>query len=289
MWSWDTQPNSHAQRKFIELIFDRTGKFPNWDPPSEIPVGSYGRIDKATGNLIPQGSIYSDDFKQRLVDAGINPESGEHLPEECPEESEFTTWSKNVRRIELNVDSQAGIPGIATAAIKGTWQVKKGTTGAVLLMNNPRIKRITSDALTKLARIQLLQSMHLVTKAFYCPAFSLYLSDTSGDSFSIALLGSAPVLAPVVTVEAAASMRWWSDAQTGLARNGCKTEHCFTPLYELLHVRHPRNRRTSPSPVRTGEMLWIAPPLPWAPLREDGTEVPIYINENTDSSESDEE
>lgn len=284
MWSWDTQPNSHAQRKFIELIFDRTGKYPNWDPPSEIPVGSYGRIDKTTGNLIPHGSIYSDDFKHYLVDAGINPESGEHLPEECPEESEFTTWSKNVKQIELNVDSQVSVPEIATAAIKGTWQVKKGTTGAVLLMNNPRIKRITSSALGKLAKIQLLQSMHLVTKAFYCPAFSMYLSDTSGSSFSMALLGSAPVVAPVGTVGVTAAMRWWNDTQTGLARHGCSTEHCYTPLYELLHVRHPRNRRSSPSPVRTGEMLWIAPPLPWAPLLEDGTEVPVYIHDdNTDS------
>ncbi|KAG1880924.1 hypothetical protein F4604DRAFT_1748776 [Suillus subluteus] len=270
MWSWDTQSNSHAQRKFIELIFDRTGKYPNWDPPSEIPVGSYGRIDKATGNLIPQGSIYSDDFKHYLVDAGVNFESGEHLPEDCPEESELTTWSKNVKRIESNVESQASVPEIATAAIKGTWQVKKGTTGA-------------------LARIQLLQSMHLVTKAFYCPAFSMYLSDTSGGSFSIALLGSAPIVAPVGTANAVATMRWWSDAQSGLTRNGCMTEHCFTPLYELLHVRHPRNRRSSPSPVRTGEMLWIAPPVPWAPLREDGTEVPIYINDNTDSSDDDSE
>ncbi|KAG1743904.1 hypothetical protein EDB19DRAFT_1827269 [Suillus lakei] len=282
MWSWDTQPNSHAQRKFIELIFDRTGKYPNWDPPSEIPVGSYGRIDKATGNLIPQGSIYSDDFKQRLVDAGINLESGEHLPEDCPEESEFTTWSKNVKRIETNVDSQVGVPEITTAAIKGTWQVKKGTTGAVLLMNNPRMKRITSDVLGKLASIRLLQSMHLVTKAFYCPAFSMYLSDTS----------SASIVAPVGTVDAMATMRWWSDTQTGLARNGCKTEHCYTPLYELLHVRHPRNRRTSPSPIcwLTAERArWITPPLPWAPLREDGTEVPIYINDNTDSSDSEQE
>ncbi|KAG2129592.1 hypothetical protein DEU56DRAFT_493042 [Suillus clintonianus] len=252
MWSWNTQPDSHAQRKFIELIFDRTGKYPNWDPPSEITVGSYGRIDRDTGNLNIEGSIYSDHFKELLIDAGINPESGEHLPEDCPEESEFTTWSKNVKRIESKVDSQAAVPEIATAAIKGTWQAKKGTTGAVFLMSNPRMKRITSDAIGKLANIRLLQSMHLVTKTFSCPAFYMHLSDTSGESFSIALLGSAP---SVGAVDATAPMRWWSDTQTGLARSGCKTEHCYTPLYELLHVRHPRNRRTSPSPVRTGEML----------------------------------
>ncbi|KAG1719556.1 uncharacterized protein EDB91DRAFT_1288309 [Suillus paluster] len=281
-------------------------------------VGSYGRIDKATGDLSVQGNIYSDEFKQLLVNAGINPDSDEHHPKDCPDESEFTTWSKHVKRIDLNLLILRLIPdmitfrlappevslGLPTASIKGTWQVKKGTTGAVLLMNNPRIKHITSDVLGKLASIQLLQSMHLVTKVFYCPAYSLYLSDTSecisselmiliqvqaGEKITMALLASAPVVAPVGTLEAKATMKWWSDTQTGLARHGCKTEHCFTPLYELLHVRHPRNRRTSPSPERTGEQLWIAPPLPWAPLREDGTEVPIYINENTDSSDSEEE
>ncbi|KAG0696501.1 hypothetical protein DFH29DRAFT_857922 [Suillus ampliporus] len=289
MWSWLTQPNSSAQRKFIELIFDRTGKYPNWDPPSEIPVGSYGRIDRATGNLDVQGSIYSNDFKSLLIDAGIDPESNEHHPKDCPEESEFTTWSKNVRRLELNVESHAGVPGIATANIKGTWQVKKGSTGAVLLMNNPRIKHITSEVLGKLASIELLQSMHLVTKVFYCPAFSLYLSDKSGEKISIALLASAPVVAPVGTLEARATMKWWSDTQAGLARNGCKTEHCFTPLYELLHVRHPRNRRSSLSPERTGEQLWIAPPVPWAPLDDEGNEVPVYINQDTDTSDSEQE
>jgi hypothetical protein len=82
-------------------------------------------------------------------------------------------------RVPIGFESTRGVPGIATASIKGTWQVKKGTTGAVLLMNKPRIKRLTQEALGKLAQIELLQSMHLVTKVFYCPAYSLYLSDKS--------------------------------------------------------------------------------------------------------------
>ncbi|KAG2129590.1 hypothetical protein DEU56DRAFT_492973 [Suillus clintonianus] len=291
MWNWLTHWQSnpaHAQRMFVDLIFASTGKYPNWDPPSEIPVGSYGRIDKDTGNLIPEGSIYSDDFKERLIAAGINPDSNEHQPKDCPEESEFTAWSKNVKRLELNVESHADVSGIATASIKGTWQIKKGTTGAVLLMDKPRIKHITPAILGKLASIELLKNVHLVVKVFYCPAYSLYLSDKSGENISIALLASAPIVAPVSTVGATASMRWWNDRQAGLSRNGCKTEHCFTPLYDLRQFRPPRNRRASPSPERTGEQLWVTPPLPWAPLDEDGQEVPVYIND-TDSSDSEQE
>ncbi|KAG1856964.1 hypothetical protein DFJ58DRAFT_783745 [Suillus subalutaceus] len=241
MWTWLTH-ESNAQRKFIELIFDRTGKYPNWDPPSEIPVGSFGLIDKDTGNFFPKGSIYSNDFQPYLLSAGIDPKSDEHHPKDCPEESEFTTWS----------NQHTGVPGIAEASIKGTWQVKKGATGAV--------------------------SMHLVTKVFYCPAFSMYLSDKSGENISIALLASAPVVAPVGTAGAMAEMKWWSDTQAGLARNGMQDG-----------ALHRRNRRATPSPERTGEQLWVAPPVPWAPLDEDGQEVPVYINEDTDSSDSEEE
>ncbi|KAG2144426.1 uncharacterized protein EDB93DRAFT_1289644 [Suillus bovinus] len=280
MWN-----KSNPQRKFVQLIFDTTSKYPNWDPPSEILVGSYGRIDKATGNFLPQGSVYSNEFQSYLRDVGIDPESDEHLPRDCPEESEFMIWSTNVKRFDLNIESHAGVPGIATAGIKGTWKVKKGTTGAVLLMDKPRMKIIASEVLRKLSSVKLLQSMHLVAKVFYCPSYTLHLSDKSagGDNISIALLASAPVVAPVVTAGAKTEMKWWSDAQAGLTRSGSRPEHCFTPLYELLHVTLPNKKRASSS---TDENLWVAPPLPWQPLDEDGEEVPVYINDNTDSSDS---
>ncbi|KAG1787365.1 uncharacterized protein HD556DRAFT_1448855 [Suillus plorans] len=268
----------------MDLIFERTTKYPNWDPPAEIPlyvdveqVGSYGKIDKATGNFIPQGSIYSNDFQSLLR-------------RDCPEESEFTAWSKNVRRLELNVESHAGVPGIATATIKGTWQFRRGTTGSILIMNKPRIKTITQDVLGKLSNIEFLKSVHLVIKVFHCPAYTLYLSDKSGENINIALLSSAPVLVPLATVGATVEVKRWSDAQAGLTRSGSMPDHCFTPLYELKHPRYSRaSRRSSISPERTGEELWVTSNLPWASLDEDGQEPPVFIDNNPDSSDSEEE
>ncbi|KAG2360235.1 hypothetical protein BDR07DRAFT_1378141 [Suillus spraguei] len=190
MWTWLTQSN--AQRKFVELIFDRTGKYYlNWDPPSEITVGSFGLVDRATGN-----------FFYRKVPS--------------------------------------------TPTISGHF-----------------------------SSVQIRAS-------------------AGGENISITLLGSAPVVAPVGSAGAMAEVKWWSNTQAGLARNGCKTEHCFTPLYELLHVRLPRNRRATPSPERTGDQLlmcrlteqgirWVTPLLPWAPLNENGQE------QDTDSGDSEEE
>ncbi|KAG2106207.1 uncharacterized protein F5147DRAFT_701415 [Suillus discolor] len=247
---------SNAQRKFMDLIFERTTKYPNWDPPAEITVGSFGKIDKVTGNFIPKGSIYSNDFQTLLRRVGIDPES-------------------------------EGVPGIATATIKGTWQFRRGTTGALLIMNKPRIKTITPDVLGKLSSIEFLKSVHLVTKVFYCPAYTLYLSDKSGENINIALLSSVPVVAPLGTVGATAGVKWWSDAQAGLTRSGSMPDHCFTPLYELKHPRYSRaSRRSSISPERTGEDLWVTPHLPWASLDEDGQEPPVFIDNNPDSSDS---
>lgn len=252
-------------------------------------MGSYGRIDTA-GNLDVKGSIYDDDFKGNLIRVGIDIASGEHRPEDCPDEVDFSAWSKNIKKLDMSVEAHADIPGMAGATIKGMWEVKKGTTGAILLMNNPRMKRISNDVLGKLAGIKLLQDMHVVTKVFYCPAYSMYLSDKSGEKISMALLSSAPVAGPGgATAGGGVSMTWWSGALAGLLRRGCKTEHCFTPLYELKHVRHPRSRRASPSPERKGEDLWIAPHLPWAPLDEEGNDVPVYLQQSDDSSDEESE
>jgi len=64
MWSWATQPSSHAQRKFIELIYDRTGKYANWDPPSEMRV----RVISCS---------YLRPFMLSLIRLGISEESKE--------------------------------------------------------------------------------------------------------------------------------------------------------------------------------------------------------------------
>jgi hypothetical protein len=78
-----------------------------WLYVEDEQVGSFGLIDKNTGNFFPKGSIYSNDFQPLLRRAGIDPNSDEHHPKDCPEESEFTTWSKNVKRLELKVESHA--------------------------------------------------------------------------------------------------------------------------------------------------------------------------------------
>jgi len=126
MWTSNGQPKAHARRRFVELIYSRTGKYANWDPSSEIrvrvirslhshllhidggQVGSYGRLDAKTGDLVVEGSIYDDSFREKLVHAGIDLESGEHLAEDvCPDWADFMACSKNVKKLEENLESTA--------------------------------------------------------------------------------------------------------------------------------------------------------------------------------------
>jgi hypothetical protein len=68
-------------------------------------VGSFGRIERETGNLIVEGNIYEDGFKEKLIGVGIDVVNGEHRPEDCPDEVDFSTWSKNVKKLDISIET----------------------------------------------------------------------------------------------------------------------------------------------------------------------------------------
>ena len=63
-----------------------------------------------------------------------------------------------------------------SVGLSGTWQSRKGTRGAILLMYKPHIKEIPEGALSLLGQVEVLRSFYLVTKVFYCPAYALTLT-----------------------------------------------------------------------------------------------------------------
>lgn len=62
--------HNDAERQFVRLIFDTSGKYANWDPEVPIEVGDYGRITSGTrgfwfrrrskGIFLKEGNIYRD-------------------------------------------------------------------------------------------------------------------------------------------------------------------------------------------------------------------------------------
>ncbi|KIJ34777.1 hypothetical protein M422DRAFT_263133 [Sphaerobolus stellatus SS14] len=275
---------TNPQRKFIDLIHRETSKFANWEPPAEIKVGSYGTIDKRTGSLTVEGNIYSKEFKQHIPS---DLDLSSYHPEDCPEDEEYVVWSSKAKKVDLGVSADLNVPGIASAAIKGVWEVKKGGRGAILLMYKPRLKRIPpGELLGKLAQIPELKSRHLVTGVYYCPAYALSLSSTRGENISVALTGAVPASIPGLTAGGGVSMNWISNKQTGLLRSGAGKDHSFTPLYDLRQIIPVQSlHRSDSSPERKGDDLWAPAGLPWDPLDEDGEEVPIYEGDSDEDED----
>jgi len=57
--------------------------------------------------LTVEGSIYDDEFKENLIRVGIDVENSEHRPEDCPDEVDFSTWSKNVKKLDMSIEANA--------------------------------------------------------------------------------------------------------------------------------------------------------------------------------------
>jgi len=57
--------------------------------------------------LIIEGSIYDDEFKENLIRVGIDIANDEHRPEDCPDEVDFSAWSKNVKKLEMDIETHA--------------------------------------------------------------------------------------------------------------------------------------------------------------------------------------
>jgi hypothetical protein len=259
-----------TSRKFIDLIFHASSKWANWNPPHEIKVGDYGKLDRQTGEFKRKGNIYEDESMAELVK--------DHPPKPAAREEVYIAASAKVTRNELTLGAEVEIPGLAEASIKGQWAFGS-TRGALLIMAHPRTSYIPRDTILKdLAEAPTLKDMLLVTEVFACPAYSLYLSSGNSEVVNLALLGSFPVPhAPGVTVGGEVDGKWWVQNTNGLFRSACghHGKDDFTPLYMLKGIRKKSlfsRRGEKPPPEREGDDLWGDVQVPWDPLDEDGNE-----------------
>ncbi|KAG9313689.1 hypothetical protein JVU11DRAFT_6036 [Chiua virens] len=271
----------HAQRKYIDLIRYASSKWVNWNPLTEIRVGAYGTFSNETGDFITEGNVYDPDFQGVLDKQGIKFIMADHPPVEGPIEDDFIVASRGVKRSDLNVEDKVDVADVANASLKGEWTFQNGKRDALFIMHRPRQVSIPPNmVLGPLYEVDMLIRKWLVTSVNVCPAYSMYLSNKSGERVSLALVAETPVqTATGVTADAKSGFHWWTDAQTGLLRNACDEagNYAFKPLYSL---RYPIKRvrrffRDKIRPEPTGDDLWYNESPPWEPLDEDGEEDPI--------------
>ncbi|KAI6024212.1 hypothetical protein EDC04DRAFT_2725496 [Pisolithus marmoratus] len=283
---------SPLQRKYVDLIHDATSKWANWDPPIPIKVGAFGKLDRTTGELEVHGNVYDADFQETLdkIDPTLKLKLQQHLPVVGPVEEDFIISTSGAQRRAFSAEPGVDVMGLATASLKADFQFSLGKRDAFLVMHSPRMEYFPPSAvLEQLYHIPALADMYLVTSVFTCPAFSLYLSDKSGEQISLALLASAPIITPVAPLGPSASFStgidWWTNASRGILRKGASKEgeYVFTPLY-VLKKRGGWARKIfrSADPKQRGrsseDELWVDVDTPWEPLDEDGEEDPIDVH-----------
>ncbi|KAJ7759647.1 hypothetical protein B0H16DRAFT_1534018 [Mycena metata] len=256
----------YASRKYIDLIREVSSKWASWDPPHLIRVGDYGTVDKDTGRFEKDGNIYDDPAIATL--------SLDHQPEILAPDEEMVFSSQTEHNHEFSLSPEIKIPGIAEASIKGQWKFKTGKRGALLVMAKPRSCKFSSEnvLLKRLVDRPELKDKYLVTETVSCHAYSLYLSNKSDDTVSLALVASTPIpVAPLLSAGGDVGGSWWSKTGSGVFRHGCAPQgtYSFTPLFVLKQIR--KKTVFSRGPVEE-EDEWKNVDTPWWPLDEDGEE-----------------
>ncbi|KAF8839988.1 hypothetical protein BDN67DRAFT_1003296 [Paxillus ammoniavirescens] len=273
---------SSLQRKYVELIHQTSSKWANWDPPIPVNVGAFGTHNRRTGELDVEGNIYDPEFQEELDNLKIKFKIANHPPKEGEIEKDFIIASSGARKTDFNVGSEAAVAGLASASLKGQWQFDEGKRDALLIMHNPRQMYIPGEVILKhLYKVPKLRNKFLVTSVHVCPAYSMYLSNKSGETISLALVAQGPA-APGVTASGDIGLRWWTSTQATFMREGCHEtgKYCYTPLYALKrHLGTLDWRRLFRDGEREPEDddLWADAHQPWDPLDEDGEEDPIDV------------
>ncbi|KAG8863809.1 hypothetical protein FRB96_007646 [Tulasnella sp. 330] len=258
-------------RKYTELIYTQTSKYPNWDPPKRIEVGDYGSLNDLTGEFQVAGNIYHDEDIAKIV-----PNLAKNYPPlKAKPEDLNVVCSDNGKYMDVSAGPELDVAGLASASFTGKWKFER-RRGALLVMLHPRLTYLPRKGiLGKLAAIESLKApdMVLVTETLDVPAYAMYISARGGSDITLGLMGRIPVgHVPGVTAGAMIETGWSSTYASGTYRSACATdgEYNYTPLFVLEKLKSAK--RGEPIP-ENGEEAWTAVTPPWGELDSDGEEV----------------
>ncbi|KAG2749691.1 hypothetical protein P692DRAFT_20732431 [Suillus brevipes Sb2] len=277
-----------ASRKFIDLIFQSSSKWANWDPPIPIKVGDYGTIDRKTGVLIVKGNIYDETFQESLTQQGLMINLSSCQPVKGAVEGDMIMSSIGVKTGEISLTPQVSALDLASASINAEFQFQEGRRGAVLVMHKPQQEYIPQGrVLSIIHEARELKDKYIVSSTFTCPGFYLYLSNKSGEKVKLALTANAPVAAAIgVSAGGGASVDWWTDTQAALLRKAFDQagQYRYTPLFDLKRRQHWFERTfRGVEEHPTEDDMWPDCSPPWNPLDEDGNEEDAYDESDEDS------
>ncbi|KAI0308605.1 hypothetical protein OF83DRAFT_1160537 [Amylostereum chailletii] len=263
---------STSSRKYIDLIKEASSKWASWDPPNPIVAGDFGVVERATGEFVRGGNIYTHPVVAAL--AALHP------PTASAALDTHIVSTFHARKRDLTLGVSVEIAGLADAAVKAEFGFDS-KRGALLVMHKPRTTRVPPEFLRAVtassAATAALQGKALVTEAFACPAFVLYLSNKAGETLRLVLRDVMPIPhVPGLSAGPDIAAGWWTDGGTGVLQQAYGAEYDFYPLFQLKTVRKPAVWDIR----RNGEVLedpdafrWVDVETPWEDLDSDGEEI----------------
>ncbi|KAF8554051.1 hypothetical protein OG21DRAFT_1413271 [Imleria badia] len=269
----------YESRKFIDLILATTSKWANWDPPREIKVGDFGKINRQTGEFDWEGNIYYKSFQARFGDSlGINLQDARFQPVTQERTDDYIAVSSRGVTVGV-VDLSVGVDSTVKLQVNCRFGSK---CGAVLVMYKPQLSSFPRDE--QLVRLlkefhTVLKGKHIVTEVTSCPAYVMVMSTHDGESFSASLDASVPISSGIAA-GGAAKAGWTVDTVHGVSRFGNDTLPIYRPLYKLQHpppsfwevVFGKRGDTKQSNAIED----WEDVRPPWNPLDEDGEEEEIF-------------
>ncbi|KAG2073268.1 hypothetical protein BDR04DRAFT_1152366 [Suillus decipiens] len=263
--------------RYVDLIRQRTSKWANQFPErDDIRVGSYGRFNAQTGRFEAEGNVYDPEF-QKLLDATDGKlKLSDHPPVFDDEQKDFSVGSLGVRPKEFSLGSDA-VEGIDQAKYKEDWHFMQDKRGAMLVMYKPRLQRFPQGKVFEaLYQVPELKDKYIVPSVYKCRAYATYLSNKTGEKFSLALLQKGE--------GDKTQLDWWTDSKVENLQIKTAEDYAFSPLFNCKR-KIPLIRplmRDSPTPDPEDEGFWMECYPPWEPLDDDGEIDPVYDDNQED-------
>ncbi|TCD66518.1 hypothetical protein EIP91_001294 [Steccherinum ochraceum] len=251
--------HTKSSRKFIDLIYNATTKWANWDPSESYQAGDFGDIDKETGRFQKQGNIYVDNRTSHIAI--------QYPKEQGPPVDTYIASSERVHGLGLNAGAHADVVPAANISFQGKWKFN-ARRGALLAMYKPYMTKLPDLLLLdrRLSSMECLKDQKLITHVYSCRAYALYLSNHRGDSLNLVLRATAPV-GPGVPAGPDAGLEWVSQDISVIYHHGSSETPVFHPLFVIKDTKKRGTRRGIPEDPNASP--WEDIDSPWD-LDDDG-------------------
>jgi len=231
---------SNPERKYADLIFHASRKYPNWDPEIPVRCGDYGRITlggrpawmfwrRRQGIFVKEGNIY-DDGKAKEYEIPAPGEFGAH-------ESEGLTWvtSENGEEIDIHSSVSCQTPALMSCKIRAAFKFTSGN-GAILVMLNDSITSIEpASSLRRLLDNESMKGLVIVSQVHSCASYARLLTAEGTKTVAIGLNVETPA---GDAAGAEGEAKWVRSTNTGnfKTRVNNKGSRDFYPLFKLVSI-----------------------------------------------------